>query len=565
MKNKQLSVKFSISSQLLIVIFVFGIKSIVAGGGGSASSGTGLSSGRGAASVTFQEIRLAALALAAKASGSAGPAGGSEAALGQVNIKPVKLTKQNKLVFQELLSMSQNKPTDALFNYLQLNKQVSEDIIEALIAKGADIRARFEGLDTFLHMAAFYDHPGAVTSLIDHGLYVNVRNVRGFTPLHIAALKGHNKVARVLIAKNAYFEALDKKLRTPLHLAANCDNELVVKTLIHSGADINATNRVALVSLDLVKKDGCLTTLKEALIGREYDEFESPDDYIEKKLVPLDIVEEIGFRDGKKGYTCEDDLCEEKEETPLHLAVKKGSTRLVKLLLAENAAVDGNSYYGVYHFWTPLHCAASIGNENIVKILLKHGADTDVRTICDETPYDLAIAMRHAYIAQLLKEAAMGDDGVRKIDLKGLEIEKKVAQYKAELQSLKRKIQDCVADVLDSIERYIESTQYRSHKKWKDLCFRLHEFNEEFVKIQASLKISEIENRYFDQVKKLEIELNLLDSRLGSESVMPKIMQDLTAPEPWKSRIPLDQHDAFKKSIDEQKQKIRESCSLLLK
>ena len=70
------------------------------------------------------------------------------------------------------------------------------------------------------------------------------------------------------------------------------------------------------------------------------------------------------------------------KETPLHKAVSRGHTDVVKLLL--DAGADPNKAINFGH--TPLTLAVVNGNVDIVKILLDKGADPNTRDFYGDTP-----------------------------------------------------------------------------------------------------------------------------------------------------------------------------------
>ena len=96
-----------------------------------------------------------------------------------------------------------------------------KEIVELLIAKGADVNAKYEGW-TPLHTAVEGGHKEIAELLIDNGADVNAMDKDGRTPLHFASAKGHKEVAELLIANgadvNAKIEGGSHKGNTPLPL-----------------------------------------------------------------------------------------------------------------------------------------------------------------------------------------------------------------------------------------------------------------------------------------------------------------------------------------------------------
>ena len=98
-----------------------------------------------------------------------------------------------------------------------------KEIAELLIAKGADVNAKSEGLDmdgwTPLHCAAVFGKNEVVELLIAEGADINAKNRGGVTPLYDAAFKGHKEIAELLIAKGADVNAKNENGYTPLDFA----------------------------------------------------------------------------------------------------------------------------------------------------------------------------------------------------------------------------------------------------------------------------------------------------------------------------------------------------------
>ncbi|KAL4778818.1 ankyrin repeat-containing domain protein [Aspergillus varians] len=106
-----------------------------------------------------------------------------------------------------------------------------------------------QGLDPnnerWLRQAQFYNavcegEETTVRLLLEQGVDMTVRNVRGAYPLHWAAEHGHRGVASILLSVGAQVDAKDKFEETALFLACRRRNEEMVHFLLDNGADINA-------------------------------------------------------------------------------------------------------------------------------------------------------------------------------------------------------------------------------------------------------------------------------------------------------------------------------------
>lgn len=150
----------------------------------------------------------------------------------------------------------------------------SIDIMKLLLANGANINARnstYEGRYTRLHMAAKGGAINKVRFLIDNGADVNIRNARGETPLHEAR---DQDMVNLLIEKGVEIDAKDNSGYTALHSAACWCDEPKILTLIKHGADPWAETNEGCIPLDYYIRDyersinppepGYLVKLKQA-------------------------------------------------------------------------------------------------------------------------------------------------------------------------------------------------------------------------------------------------------------------------------------------------------------
>ena len=115
---------------------------------------------------------------------------------------------------------SQPKPTTAKAPDISIHKAVEEGNIEAVkkfLAAGIDVNAKaFITGSTPLHIAATKE---VVELLIAKGADVNAKDKYDMTPLHPAAGRGHKEVVELLIAKGADVNAKDEDGDTPLDWA----------------------------------------------------------------------------------------------------------------------------------------------------------------------------------------------------------------------------------------------------------------------------------------------------------------------------------------------------------
>ena len=127
-----------------------------------------------------------------------------------------------------------------------------KNVVELLIAKGADVNAKNSKGDTPLHAAYKID---IIKLFIARGANVNARNNEGNTPLHLA-LRGTDgsDIANLLITNGADINAKSNEGITPLHIAAFRGQRDIVELLIEKGANVHAKDRVGRTPLDYARE-----------------------------------------------------------------------------------------------------------------------------------------------------------------------------------------------------------------------------------------------------------------------------------------------------------------------
>ena len=293
----------------------------------------------------------------------------------------------------------------------------SKEVAELLIAKGADVNAKGGCGWTPLHIAAVYDRIKVAQTLIAKGADINAWTGSQYfnrTPLFFA---GSPEMAKLLIAKGADVNAKNKNGMTPLHTARS---KAIAKILLAAGAKINIKednarngkgttllhNAAKIGFKELVQhliKDGANVVIRD---GRK----RTPLHYAATKEVAALLMLDINAID-------------ESGNTPLHLAVDRGSQDIAELLIANGASVNARNEKGQTPLYraiaighneiaallinngtdvnnidgsgtTPLHKAAHYGNVKILKLLIAKGAEINIQDNQRKTPLDIAVDLK---------------------------------------------------------------------------------------------------------------------------------------------------------------------------
>lgn len=117
-----------------------------------------------------------------------------------------------------------------------------KDIVNILLAHNASIDIAGPHGATPLHLAAHRGRMSVVELLLREGAPVDVLTdaAFNFTPLYMAADMGHARVVALLLAANASTEVRAHHGGTALHAAVINRHESVVRELIDAGADVDA-------------------------------------------------------------------------------------------------------------------------------------------------------------------------------------------------------------------------------------------------------------------------------------------------------------------------------------
>ncbi|KAF9731964.1 ankyrin repeat protein [Paraphaeosphaeria minitans] len=217
------------------------------------------------------------------------------------------------------------------------------EIVRALIGEGAKVNVKDKDRKTPLHLAAQDGRRDVVEALCQApDIELDLSDKEGRSALHLASLNEKPAVLTLLSEKGAMIDRKDSKKRTAFLDAAAAGNIELLKTLRACGANINQQTPLHKWSaLHCCVSRGRLKCLKALLAfpGGKLD---------------IDIVNVDG-------------------RTPLHEAVRRSRTAIVKALADKGAAVDTRDSQKR----TPFLDAAKAGKLDMVKKLREKGADVD--------------------------------------------------------------------------------------------------------------------------------------------------------------------------------------------
>jgi ankyrin repeat protein/L-ascorbate metabolism protein UlaG (beta-lactamase superfamily) len=309
-----------------------------------------------------------------------------------------------------------------------------KDVVDRLIAKGVDIRATCRDGRTLLHSAAVGGLIDVMERLLEAGFPVDDLDRYGRTPLLKAAAAGQDAAAEFLLSRGANVMARDYYRQTPLHEAAFSGNLRLLDVLVNHGAEVDAINEEGSTPLLYVSQAGRADVIDWLLDhGAKLD--------VRNKVneTPLTFPLGNGFIDlveklwPRAAALKDKDLL---EKYPLHRAAYLGNAKTAAFLLEKGLPIDFPDEYGRSVFQraqggsvelakmladkgadigapdpdgsTPLHLAVKKGRTEMVRFLLSREADAKAKDGRGRSALDLARAYSYPGIAALLEESGAG-------------------------------------------------------------------------------------------------------------------------------------------------------------
>jgi ankyrin repeat protein len=260
---------------------------------------------------------------------------------------------------------------DSLVEIAQAN---NHNLAVAMIAKGADVRARSADGTTALQWAVYNDDADLVQRLIKAGAEVSVTNDYGASPLRTAATVADPVVLKALLKAGANANEQNAEGETPLMVVARTGNVEAAKLLLSHGAKVNAKEQW-----------GGQSPLMWAAAQKQPE--------MVKLLIShgANVNERGDFRDWQRRVTAEGRPKNMNHGgfTPLLYAAREGCIECAKYLIKAKADINLPDPDGT----TPLILALMNMRFDFATYLISAGADVDKWDFYGNTPLYVAIDM----------------------------------------------------------------------------------------------------------------------------------------------------------------------------
>ena len=282
---------------------------------------------------------------------------------------------------------------------------VHPDVVEVLIAAGADIEARDNGRSP-LQMACSKEEIAVVKMLVKAGAEVCATDNAGYTCLMYAACNGHTETVRYLVGLPGV-DLHHKNYEGDTALAA-CEHPAVMEVLIDAGADIETKSNLGRTPLHWASMKGQVARMKvlvkagsqmcvadkEGLSCLAFAAYFGHTEAV-RYLVGLPEVH-INQKGG---------LARE-ERTALGFAITRVHADVVRVLIDAGADIEAWETNGC----RPLHLACMNEEIAIVKMLVKADAEVRVLDYRGFSPLDIAAVNGHTETVRYIV-------GLQKIDV----------------------------------------------------------------------------------------------------------------------------------------------------
>ncbi len=241
------------------------------------------------------------------------------------------------------------------------------DAIDLLVKRGASLQARDHLGSGPLHAAVRWDSLTAAEKLINLGFNIDSQNVGGKTPLAEAAVEGNTTMAKLLLSRGANPNTYDQNGRTALSDAIRGGQYEMAKLLLSAKAnpqiqDMNGRTpfheAAALGDLDII------TLLRRAGAN--------PLSRDKSGVTPLSIAFAKDAKTINAVLGSDRMIADSDGNTPIHIAIQsKTDVATIESLIKRGYPFDTRNSSGR----TPLSIAAASNQKDAAALLLEKGAD----------------------------------------------------------------------------------------------------------------------------------------------------------------------------------------------
>nr|XP_053645953.1 serine/threonine-protein phosphatase 6 regulatory ankyrin repeat subunit A-like [Cherax quadricarinatus] len=249
-----------------------------------------------------------------------------------------------------------------------------DEIINLLVQNSADVNLQDKKSHIPLHYAAKKGYIDSCRALLSHdrNKQLNATLEHGKTPLMLAVIEGQYSCCAEL--KNADINIKDHKENTALHYAVTRGFKKTVEQLLRMGAHPNIENKKGttpvLAAAGKALSDCLVCLVNSSVVAQEERADLNVVDKSNKNI--LHYAAERNAKDCLKflfslpNFKTDLDGEDEDGNTPLHIAITRGSVECAHILLKNGASPVKQDLGGM----TPLHLAADKGYTSICEILL---------------------------------------------------------------------------------------------------------------------------------------------------------------------------------------------------
>ena len=266
----------------------------------------------------------------------------------------------------------------------------SKDVLQSIIAKGADVNATSKGNGTPLMLASWYGQVDAIKVLLSAGADQTIKDANGYTWIHYAVRGGCSKeVLQSIIDHGADVNVTNEEGDTPLMLARKNENEDAINVLLSTGANRSRTFKDAYGDTWIhyaVRKD-CSNEVLQSII----DQGDDVNATNKKNVTSLMLASEKGnvyamnvlLRAG-----ADRTIKDANGDTWIHHAIHGYcSIEVLQSIIDQGADVNATNKQNV----TSLMLASEMGNVDAMNVLLSAGADRIIKDAIGNTWIHYAI------------------------------------------------------------------------------------------------------------------------------------------------------------------------------